>query len=264
MKKVSVISRHPSHKNFELPLFDKSVRIRFGSTTTFTKRKQIEFPSIDKIKLTSNKLEMKRIFQESGVASPVWGFVSYRQLRSLSTDKVIPDELSHLFVIAEGKPEPVFELIFKEKNHSRGEGIMFISNFDDIVSVFNNGKDGYVEQVVGNHREFRVHVCDGDAFYIDEKRPRERGHVARIKNLANGYKYREPRKEYPATIKTEAIKAVEAIGIDFGAVDVSISEDGVVNVFEVNSAPGLRSRTRKLYNKKLVELIIKKGAEIVE
>ncbi len=263
-KRPSVISRHPSHKNFELPLFDKSVRIRFGSLSTFSRVKDIEFPSIDAIKSTSNKVLMKKKFIEHGVSTPIWGYVDLLSLRIMSENAGIPDSLQNLFKVEDGIVVPVCELIFKEKNHSRGEGIMFVASHDDIKLLRENGKEGYLEQVVGNKREFRVHVCDGNAFYIDEKRPRERGHTARIKNLANGYKYREPRKEFPDAVKDEAIKAVNAIGIEFGAVDVSLSEDGTVNVFEVNSAPGMRSRTRKLYNEQLISLIIKKGANLIQ
>lgn len=263
-KKVSVVSRHPSHKNFDLPQFNKSVRVRFGSLTDFPARKDIEFPTKDAIRITSSKIKMKKAFDLAGVSSPVWGEFNISVINSMIDSGVISESLAHMFHIVDGKVEPIAELIYKEANHSRGEGIEFIKTNEDLMRVLENGKHGYIEFIVGNEREFRVHVCDGEAFYIDEKRPRESGHTARIKNLANGYKYREPKKEYPDLVKSEAVKAVNAIGIDFGAVDVSLSEDGVVTVFEVNSAPGLRSRTRKLYREQIIKLIIKKGAEIVE
>ena len=271
-RKVSVISRHPSHKQFDFPMFDKRIRLRFGSQSTFTATKDIDFPSKEAIKNTSNKWRMKKLFAEHGVKSPQYSFFDPVKWKTMietgnhySHDHVLDCIQSHPDDLV-GKIIPKFELIFKELNHSRGEGIHFVNSHEDILKIIENGKKGYVEQVIDNHREFRVHVCDGNAFYVDEKLPREEGHTARIKNLANGYKYRNRSisRPYPREIKEESIKAVKALGIEFGAVDICVGEDGTINVFEVNSAMGLRTKTRELYQEQLIKLFIKKGASIIE
>jgi len=270
MPKVSVISRHPSHKRLEFPEFDLKIRLRFGSQTNFKATKDIDFPSKDAIKNTSNKWRMKKLFAENGVKSPIYAFFNPAKMRELVLNNALIEredlkKWKQMIDFQHGVAIPKFELIFKELNHSRGEGIFFINNHDDLIKVIDNGKKGYVEQVIGNDREFRVHVCDGKAFYIDEKLPREEGHTAKIKNLANGYKYRNRKRTrpYPKTIRKEAIKAVQALGIEFGAVDVAIDSDGNINVFEVNSAMGLRTKTAKLYQERLIQLMIKKGAKLL-
>lgn len=259
MAKVSIVSRHPSHRRIELPEFDKKIRIRFGSQKEYSAPKDLEFPSIEAIRNTSNKMRMKKILIESGVKTPFWKPFDFTWAENVvaANSNIMHDDIFKL--------KPKFELIFKEKNHSRGEGIMFINSVDDLKAVIENGKDGYIEEVVDNHREFRVHVCDGEAFYVDEKLPREEGHTARIKNLANGYKYRNRSvsRPYPSTIKEESVKAVEALGMPFGAVDIALGQDGSVNVFEVNSAMGLRTKTAELYSQKLKEYIISQGANVI-
>ena len=266
--KVSVISRHPSHKNFDFPEFDKKVRIRFGSTTEFRSQKDIEFPTKEAILNTSNKFKMKKLFDAGDVKSPLWMAFFPSVISNYVLDPTAlrnENDIGKLFTTSDGKLVPRFELIFKELNHSRGEGIMFINNHQDILDVIANGKKGYVEQVISNNREFRVHVCGENAFYVDEKIPREESHTAKIKNLANGYKYRNRSisNPYPSAIKEESIKAVKALSMEFGAVDVAIGVDGEINVFEVNSAMGLRTKTRELYQQQLIELIISKGATII-
>jgi glutathione synthase/RimK-type ligase-like ATP-grasp enzyme len=264
MAKVSVISRHPSHKRLEFPKFDLKVRIRFGSTTDFPARKDIDFPSKEAIRNTASKIRMKKKFDEAEVPSPAWGMFDPTKWREMLRTAQYGG-FEHLLDDIDGIVVPRFELIFKESNHSRGEGIMFINTHNDIRSVIENGKKGYVERVIGNDREFRVHVCDGKAFYTDEKLPREEGHTAKIKNLANGYKYRNRSvsRPYPREIRGVAIKAVESLGMEFGAVDIAIDVTGNIHVFEVNSAMGLRTKTAQLYQEKLTELIIKKGANLL-
>ena len=270
MSKVSVISRHPSHKRLEFPEFDLKIRLRFGSRTDFKATKDIDFPSKEAIKNTSNKWRMKKLFEENGVSSPAYAFFSPAKMRRLlgNPDLLDTDDFSKWKDMLEfryGNAILKFELIFKELNHSRGEGIFFINNHEDLIRVIDNGKKGYVEQVIGNDREFRVHVCDGKAFYTDEKLPREEGHTAKIKNLANGYKYRNRSvsRPYPKAIRKEAIKAVNALGIEFGAVDVAVDSNGNIHVFEVNSAMGLRTKTARLYQERLIDLMIKKGAKLL-
>ena len=75
--------------------------------------------------------------------------------------------------------------------------------------------------------------------------------------MDSGFKFRRPMKSYPPEVESESIKAVEALGLDFGAADVGLNDEGVW-IYEVNTAPSLRTKTRKLYQKALVALIYKK------
>jgi hypothetical protein len=74
--------------------------------------------------------------------------------------------------------------------------------------------------------------------------------------MANGYKFRRPLKDFPNEVITESIKAVQALGLVFGAADVGINSNGVW-IYEVNTAPSLRTKTRKAYQKVIVKYVWK-------
>lgn len=235
MYKVRICSRHPSHKVIELPEFDKRVRVRFGSVNIHRKM-DLDFNSIYAIKKTANKLAMKSVFGVNNINTPKW----------------LPNSPESREKIANGylgdKP------IFKTSYHSRGRGMILLENMADALNILS---DGYFEERQVSNREFRAHIIDGKCVYVDEKRPRERGVKTVIKNMANGYKFRRPLKEYHEDVILESIKAVEALGLDFGAADIGVNENGVW-VYEVNSAPSLRTKTRKIYEEALTALIRKK------
>jgi glutathione synthase/RimK-type ligase-like ATP-grasp enzyme len=237
--RIRIASRHPSHKNIlkqgQMPKFPVRVRVRFGSVIPH-RRVAIDFNSRFKITNASNKMRMKRLFVEHGVKTPKH-LVSGADARELIAEGYLGDTI-----------------FFKTRYHSRGRGMVVFDNKDE---ASNMTKEGYFEESQIADREFRVHVMDGEAFYVDEKRPRERGHESVIKNLENGYKFRRPLREFPPEVITESVKAVIALGLDFGAADVGINSDGVW-IYEVNTAPSLRTKTRKLYQKALVRLIWKK------
>lgn len=237
--KVRVASRHPSHKEIlrlgQMPLFPVRVRLRFGSQLKHRKC-DIDFNSIEAIERTANKSAMKRWFQMHGIKSP-----KYLENNQVNRDRVLNGDLGET-------------VVFKTTYHSRGRGMVVSSNLD----VTDNTVNGYFEESQVSDREFRVHVMDGEAFYIDEKRPRENmDERPMIKNLKNGFKFRRPLKEYPNEVITESIKAVQALGLVFGAADVGLNDDGVW-IYEVNTAPSLRTKTRKLYQKAFVKAIWKR------
>jgi glutathione synthase/RimK-type ligase-like ATP-grasp enzyme len=176
---------------------------------------------------------MKEIFSIAGVRSPKYF------LNSESGRQAIMD--GHL-------GEKIF---FKTPFHSRGRGMVV---YDTKESAMTQMERGYFEESQISDREFRVHVVDGEVICVDEKVPRESGHEAVVKNMSNGYKFRAPRTEYPPTVESESIKAVRVLGLDFGGVDVGVNDQGVW-IYEVNTAPSLRTKTRKLYQKAFVRSI---------
>jgi glutathione synthase/RimK-type ligase-like ATP-grasp enzyme len=255
MYKIRIASRHPSHKEIirqnQMPLFPKRVRVRFGSTKKHRKC-DIEFNDIFSIKNTSNKVKMKNIFALSGVNTP-----KYLVNNHLAREKILNGYLGD-------------EIFFKTTFHSRGRGMKVIKkDSSDLLEILSLSGKGYFEKTEPSIREFRVHVMDGTVFYVDEKRPRDKSikvkDRAMIKNKDSGFKFRRPLKDFPEGIIEESIKAVECLCLDFGAVDIGLNDSGVW-VYEVNSAPSLRTKTRKLYQKALVRLIWKKilGSDNVE
>lgn len=97
-------------------------------------------------------------------------------------------------------------------------------------------------------REFRVHIVDGASIKISEK-------------IGGGNYHRGGTNEYPydfshkKTLRKTAVKAVEALCLDFGAVDI-IWHDDTPYVLEVNTAPRLTdeySDTLERYAKAFTE-----------
>lgn len=102
---------------------------------------------------------------------------------------------------------------------------------------------------IGERHEFRVHVFSGaviDAQYKTIKF----GVTApnwQIRNHANGWVYTRSVREVPQVAKDTAVRAIAALELDFGAVDLAITNNAEIYVFEVNTAPGLTGSTVGIY-----------------
>lgn len=104
------------------------------------------------------------------------------------------------------------------------------------------GERDFFTQFIESDREFRVQVYRSAHLGTYEKvlkRPWElkRGSIGR--NHRRGYGFELVKGELvPRAAVDEAIKAVRALGLDFGAVDIIHGMDGHHYVLEVNTAPG--------------------------
>jgi glutathione synthase/RimK-type ligase-like ATP-grasp enzyme len=108
--------------------------------------------------------------------------------------------------------------------------------------------------------EYRVHIVQNRA--IDVAQKRRNTDVAdadvnwKIRTHDNGFVYCREDLEVPDSVKEEALKAVEAVGLSFGAVDVIYNRHrGQAYVLEINTAPGLTGTTLERYTEALKELI---------
>lgn len=108
--------------------------------------------------------------------------------------------------------------------------------------------------------EYRVHVFDGKV--IDAQQKRKRSDVPRdkvnykVRNHDNGFVFCRDGVECPELCLETSIKAVEALGLDFGAVDIRYNDTSKeCAVLEVNTAPGLEGTTLEKYAAALTELI---------
>lgn len=96
-------------------------------------------------------------------------------------------------------------------------------------------------------QEVRVHVFDDAILGIAEKRKRlgQPGDYW-VRSHSRGWIFAEARAEF-GEAKDLARHAIQALGLNFGAVDIGINANGSVVVFEVNTAPGLEGRTLEAY-----------------
>lgn len=102
--------------------------------------------------------------------------------------------------------------------------------------------------------EYRFHVFNGEVIDVQQKkRKADAANVnSQIRNLANGWIY--ARNEIALADEEEAnriaVGAVEALGLDFGAVDLIYNKHyNKYYVLEVNTAPGLTGTTLDNYVK---------------
>lgn len=103
--------------------------------------------------------------------------------------------------------------------------------------------------------EFRVHVVGELVIDVSKKRRREGVLPHAIRNSANGYVFCRNNVIVPNAVRAEAVGAIEAVGLDFGAVDILANNNGEAAVLEVNSAPGVEGTTLERYTEALRRLI---------
>lgn len=135
-------------------------------------------------------------------------------------------------------------------------GVAFLGRRDGLsqgqgITVYNAGdvpaQHTFYVKTIPCRREFRVHVWRGEIICIQKKRLAAATSV--IHNHSNGVLFQVvPLEEFnigtrrTQQIKELAINAVQALGLDFGAVDI-LQEAGTdkLYVLEVNTAPGISS-----------------------
>lgn len=111
--------------------------------------------------------------------------------------------------------------------------------------------------------EFRVHVLrkpGGETSIITTQRKAKRNGIDadfKVRNLANGFVYVD--NDYFGVgldkVHEEAKKALESVGLAFGAVDVIYNEHlDRAYVLEINTAPGLETRTAEAYAKEFLDI----------
>jgi glutathione synthase/RimK-type ligase-like ATP-grasp enzyme len=142
-------------------------------------------------------------------------------------------------------------------NGHSGAGIVVLEGEDaDVVKA-----PLYVEYVP-KKQEYRIHVCNGEV--VDIQRKARNKEVAdenvnwKIRNHANGFIFargEEALGEVPADVTEQAVNAVKALGLDFGAADVIFNDkQQQAYVLEVNTAPGLSGATLEGYVKRFREI----------
>lgn len=97
--------------------------------------------------------------------------------------------------------------------------------------------------------EFRIHVFNERAVDIQRKLRRDGAEANAIRNTANGYIFARRDVVLPDdSIRDMCIRAVQGLGLHFGAVDVGWNRHySRPCIFEVNTAPGLEGTTIERY-----------------
>lgn len=137
-----------------------------------------------------------------------------------------------------------FPFLGRAKSHARGTDVVLCLQRGDYLR---RPRDYYV-QYVPTVREYRVHVAGGEVIRVQGKfldHPEQA--VPWIRNHAHGYRFRAPNKRIRKDRLDQAVLAVQSLGLDFGAVDLLIADDGQSYVLEVNTAPSCSPLTAGAY-----------------
>lgn len=134
---------------------------------------------------------------------------------------------------------------------SQGKGIVILDyNSSDIpyASI-------YTKYIPKCH-EYRVHVFGGKVIdFIKKKRSQSGTTSDFIRNHSNGWIFCRQDVVLPLVVIEQATKAVAALGLDFGAVDILYKEKvNTAWVLEVNTAPGIEASTLDKYKEAILEI----------
>jgi carbamoylphosphate synthase large subunit len=169
----------------------------------------------------TNKRVMRSLFKTHGVPMPALYDVD---------DAIEMVELGHTLI---GRPD----------RHAKGRGFWKCSTVNDVRRAVKGTRrkraaTHFMEFVEGD-REYRVHIFKGKSirvseksFFNDDRGKRDYVTVRPQHNIKH--------------VRKAAKKAVEALGLDFGAVDI-LANDDECWVLEVNAAPGLGGSMPRLY-----------------
>ena len=188
---------------------DLDVLIRWGNTTEANEVETV-LNQVEAIKRTSDKPLCRRILAEAGVAVP-----------------------------QDGTELPC---IGRTKKHSRGRGFWFCQTPNDVWYAKERGAV-YFSKFYPKSREFRVHIGGGKVLLYSEKLGDKFGTIIWNKDLSD-FTFRHLRRsEWDIDIIRLAKKAIKAVGLDFGAVDIMADPTDPnlprAVVSEINTAPAL-------------------------
>lgn len=138
-------------------------------------------------------------------------------------------------------------------NSTGGKGIVEFTTGDDTPVP----RAPLYTEYIPKKAEYRVHVFNGQVIDVQQKKKKREfaadNRDTRIRNLHNGYVYTRDGIVQPAGLGDLAVRAVQAVGYSYGAVDIIYNERrDACFVLEVNSRPGLMGTTLNKYTDALI------------
>jgi len=133
--------------------------------------------------------------------------------------------------------------------HTQGQNFWLCWISDQISTAREEGAEYFIKYIPIK-QEWRVHVIAGEVAFVQRKYNQDRvctGFMG-IQGFRNHWhKQVLSPQEAGDAVCEQGIKAVQALGLDFGGVDVIISiEDNLPYVLEVNSGPALPTTETRL------------------
>lgn len=127
--------------------------------------------------------------------------------------------------------------------HSKGKNFIVLKSFEEFIEHYNiNNQGWYYSAFVDKKQEFRLHVAHNRILnYLEKPKPADNNQIAWNRALNEDPFVNVKWSDYNKNICNLAIKAVQYLQLDFGAVDLMLTADGKAYVLEVNTAGTLVS-----------------------
>lgn len=159
-------------------------------------------------------------------------------------------------------------VIVRPTHHAQGRSLYYLKTPADIITFFTHTPkklipdNYYISEYIKKEKEFRVFVMQGKVVWIAEKTPENPEAIAW--NVAQGGHFYNVRwNDWPLRACRIAIQACEALGLDFGGVDI-MQKDKEFLILEVNSAPSQTSPYRQQCTGKAFDYLIKSNNSKLE
>jgi glutathione synthase/RimK-type ligase-like ATP-grasp enzyme len=202
---------------------DADVVIRWGTTNGSFDCKIINKSKA--IETSSDKKYFRELIQKEGLCPRTW-----QNITEFSTD-IYGDSFT--------PQKPVQRVLIRPAIHARSEDMFLCTSLYEANKAIQkiNGPY-YISEFVQKKKEFRVMVVSGKVVWVIEKHPKSEEEVSWGCVEAGNFDY-VGWSEWPIEVVRNATRAVEISGLDFGAADVIVDQEGKAYTLEVNTAPWL-------------------------
>lgn len=265
-------SRHPSHDVLREDLPRQRVRsvVRLGSTWATDRQGRIEINRAEAVHISANKNRMKAAFIANHVMTSAY-WVRENMVWIFKNNTTIPAPLESTDITNN------LPVVAKSLRGSRGRGNTLIKNAEQLDGfIANHDVRNYIFEKFYNYsREYRLHVTKNGCFYTCRKMLRNEtpDNQRWFRNDSNSVWILEdnPQFDKPTNwnaIVAESVKALLAVGLDIGAIDVRVQSASTDNggrrenpkfiILETNSAPSFGEVTAQKYIAEIPKLIQEK------
>lgn len=203
--------------------FHNGYVINWGSTNKLSEYQPLIINHPLFVRIAVNKLYTLEKLENSGVSVPEW-----TKKRDVAEEWLNDDK-------------PIICRTLLTSNS--GKGAYYVEKVEDIpegTKIFT--------KYFPRKNEYRIHVFNGQVILSQEKRKRK-GTTPNYKIRNHGdWVFCIKDVHPPLPVITNSIKAVKALGLTFGAVDIGWNDTKQkAAVFEINTAPGISPSTAKIY-----------------